>query len=270
MTRIFDGTIGIHSRMAPPSTSSTTNQAINPFSRSSVLITGASGGIGRAISQAFGAIGWYVGVHYSHNEPAAQATLERVVAAGGTGYLYQADIREAEPVRRMIDRFTNQTSGPLVLICNAGIGQGDLLVRQSEEIWDNVIATNLTGTFHCLRAMAPSLLARGGGSIIVIGSHTGFHGATGQSAYATSKAGLIGLVKTAAHEWGPENIRVNLVLPGWQNTHLTEGIFPEGSGWPDHALPRPPAIEEVVGTIVHLAQLKDVSGQVWNCDSRNL
>jgi 3-oxoacyl-[acyl-carrier protein] reductase len=235
-----------------------------------VLVTGASGGIGRAISQAFAKIGWYVGVHYYQDQPAAHTTLELVVNAGGNGDLYHADIREAESVRRMCDRFSSCASGPLALVCNAGIGQSELLVRHADEIWDNVIATNLTGTFHCLRAMAPSLLARGGGSIIVIGSHTGFHGATGQSAYATSKAGLIGLIRTAALEWGPQNIRVNLVLPGWQKTHLTEGFFPEGTGWSDHALHRPPAIEEVVGTIVRLAQLKDVSGQVWNCDSRHL
>ncbi|UVT20167.1 MAG: SDR family oxidoreductase [Nitrospira sp.] len=242
----------------------------NAVVHSAALITGASGGIGRAISQAFGRIGWYVGVHYYRNKPAAEATLDGVVKAGGTGDIYCADIREAESIRRMIDTFANRSSGPLAFICNAGIGQSDLLVRHSEEIWDNVIATNLTGTFHCLRAIAPQLFVRGGGSIIVIGSHTGFHGATGQSAYATSKAGLIGLVRTAALEWGTQNIRVNLVLPGWQKTDLTEGLFPEEHGWPDHALRRPPAIEEVVGTIVHLAQLKDVSGQVWNCDSRHL
>lgn len=242
----------------------------NPSDRPAVLITGASGGIGRAISHAFGKIGWYVGVHYYRNKPAAQATLDRVLGGGGIGDAYYADIREAESVRRMIDRFSCCTSGPLVLVCNAGIGQSELLVHHADEIWDNVIATNLTGTFHCLRAMAPSLLARGGGSIIVIGSHTGFHGATGQSAYATSKAGLIGLVRTAALEWGPQNIRVNLLLPGWQKTDLTEGIFPSDKGWLDHALRRPPVIEEVVSTIVHVAQLKDVSGQVWNCDSRHL
>ena len=236
----------------------------------SVLVTGASGGIGHAISLAFGAIGWYVGVHYAQNESAAKTTLEQVVSAGGIGEIYQANIRNASSVQIMIDRFSNQVSGPLVLICNAGIGQRHLLVRHSEEVWTDVVATNLTGTFYCLRTMAPFMLARGGGSIIVIGSHTGFHGATGQSAYATSKAGLIGLVKTAALEWGPQNIRVNLLLPGWQKTDLTEGIFPEGSGWPDHALRRSPAIEEVTGTIVRLAQLNDVSGQVWNCDSRHL
>ncbi|MEK6784412.1 MAG: SDR family NAD(P)-dependent oxidoreductase [Nitrospirota bacterium] len=238
--------------------------------RPAVLVTGASGGIGRAISQAFGKIGWYVGVHYYQNKSAAETTLDQVLKVGGTGDTYAADIRESESVRRMVDSFSSCASGPLVLVCNAGIGQSELLVRHADEIWDNVIATNLTGTFHCLRAMAPSLLARGEGSIIVIGSHTGFHGATGQSAYATSKAGLIGLVRTAALEWGPHNIRVNLLLPGWQKTDMTEGIFPSDKGWLDHALRRPPVIEEVVSTIVHVAQLKDVSGQVWNCDSRHL
>ncbi|NGZ11238.1 MAG: SDR family oxidoreductase [Nitrospira sp. LK70] len=239
-------------------------------SRPAVLVTGASGGIGRAICEGFGKAGWYVGAHYYRDKPSAEETLRQVVNAGGAGDLYPADIREAESVRRMVDRFSSCAAGPLALICNAGIGQDDLLVRHSEEIWENVIATNLTGTFHCLRAMAPALVARGGGSIIVIGSHTGFHGAKGQSAYATSKAGLIGLVRTAALEWGPQNIRVNLLLPGWQKTDLTEGIFPEGSGWPDHALHRPASLDEVIGTIVHLAQLKDVSRQVWNCDSRHL
>jgi 3-oxoacyl-[acyl-carrier protein] reductase len=118
--------------------------------------------------------------------------------------------------------------------------------------------------------MAPVLLNGGGGSIVVIGSHTGFHGAVGQAAYATSKAGLIGLVKTAAWEWGEQNIRINLLLPGWQKTRLTEGIFPEDTGWPDHALRRPTSLDEAARAVVYLAQLHDVSGQVWNCDSRHL
>ncbi len=238
--------------------------------RPAVLITGASGGIGRAISQAFGAIGWYVGLHYYQDKSAAEGTLDQVLTAGGSGDIYAADVREPESVRRMVEQFSSCTQGPIALVCNAGIGQSELLVRHADDIWDNVIATNLSGTFHCLRACAPVLLDRGGGSIIVIGSHTGFHGAKGQSAYATSKAGLIGLVRSAALEWGPQNIRVNLVLPGWQKTDLTEGIFPEESGWMDHALRRPAALDEVVGTIVHLAQVKGASGQVWNCDSRHL
>ncbi|MGQ0665833.1 MAG: SDR family NAD(P)-dependent oxidoreductase [Nitrospiraceae bacterium] len=238
--------------------------------RPAVLVTGASGGIGRAVSRAFGEMGWYVGVHYGRNKAAAQTTLRQVVAVGGAGDLYRADIRKSENVQRMIDTWCHDVSRPSALVCSAGIGLSSLVLRQQESKWAEMMATNLTGTFHCLRAMAPVLFARRGGSIVVVGSHTGFHGAAGQAAYAASKAGLIGLIKTAAQEWGPQNVRINLVLPGWQKTSLTAGIFPERGGWFDHALRRSPAIEEAARTIVYLAQLKDVSGQVWNCDSRNL
>ena len=236
-----------------------------------MLVTGASGGIGRAISLAFALAGWSVGVHYNRNKDAAEETLTQVVAAGGAGVLYEADIRESHAVQQMVEASCCQVPVPSVFICNAGIGGSHLLLRQGEEDWAAVLATNLTGTFHCLRAMAPPLLARGGGSIIVIGSHAGFQGSTGQAAYAASKAGLIGLVHTAAQEWGAGNVRVNLLLPGWQMTGLSEGAMPAGdNNWNGHALGRPPSREEVAKTVLHLAQLNDVSGQVWNCDSRIL
>ncbi|MCE9535267.1 MAG: SDR family oxidoreductase [Nitrospirae bacterium] len=233
-------------------------------------MTGASGGIGRAISLAFAAAGWTVGVHYHRNKSAAVDTLSHVKAAGGGGALYAADIRESQSVQQMVEASCRQAPMPSVFICNAGIGGSQLLRRQHEDAWADVVATNLTGTFHCLRAMAPPLLAHGGGSIVVIGSHAGFHGSIGQAAYAASKAGLIGLVQTAAKEWGTGNVRVNLLLPGWQKTGLTTGIMPEGDDCKDHMLGRPPSREEVAKTVLHLAQLNDVSGQVWNCDSRNL
>ena len=235
-----------------------------------VLVTGASGGIGRAISLAFAEAGWSVGVHYHRNTAAAEETLTQVVAAGGTGTLYEADIRESRAVEQMVEASCRQVPVPSVFVCNAGIGGSHLLLRQREENWAEVIATNLTGTFRCLRAMAPPLLAQGGGSIVVIGSYAGRHGSSGQAAYAASKAGLIGLVHSAAFEWGAGNVRVNLLLPGWQKTKLSEGAMPATDNWNDHALGRPPSREEVAKTVFHLAQLKDVSGQVWNCDSRIL
>ena len=179
-------------------------------------------------------------------------------------------MREAESVRRMINVFIKKAQKPTAFICNAGIAASRLVLRQREDEWMSVIQTNLTGTFHCLQAMAPPLLSQGGGSVVVIGSYAGCHGSTGQAAYAASKAGLIGLVKSAAQEWGPQNVRVNLLLPGWQQTGLSEGAMPGSHDWPDHALRRPPAIEEIARTIVHMAQLNDMSGQVWNCDSREL
>lgn len=238
--------------------------------RRSVLVTGASGGIGRAICRAFAAAGWYIGVHYHRRKAEAEETLRAVRVTGGTGGLFQADVREAESVRLMIETFLDKAPQPMAFICNAGIGASSLVVRQRDEEWMTVVHTNLTGTFHCLKSVAPALFAQGGGSIVVIGSHAGVHGSTGQAAYAASKAGLIGLVKTAAQEWGSQNVRVNLLLPGWHRTGLSEGAMPEDHDWPDHALRRPPALEEVARTIVHMAQLNDLSGQIWSCDSRDL
>lgn len=255
-------------RHSPPRTTSL--QTGKTRSLPAVLVTGASGGIGRAISLAFGRAGWFVGFQYRRNKGSAEATLRQIVRTGGAGALYEADVRDAHSVQQMVEAFCRQVAVPSVFVCNAGIGHSSLLIKQRVDDWAEVMATNLTGMFHCLRIMAPPLLAHGGGSIIVVGSHAGFHGSIGQAAYAASKAGLIGLVKTAAQEWGPSNIRVNLLLPGWQMTGLSEGAMPKDDGWSDHALRRPPSIEEVTRTVLHLAQLKDVSGQVWNCDSRNL
>jgi 3-oxoacyl-[acyl-carrier protein] reductase len=245
----------------------------NPQSRlhrPAVLVTGASGGIGSAICRAFGRAGWEVGLHYCRHKAAAEDILHHIVAAGGTGELYQADLRDAQSVQRMMEAFGLRSRLPSAVICNAGVGGSSLLLRQREDAWAEAIAINLTGTFHCFRAAAPVLMRHGGGSIIVIGSYAGFQGSTGQAAYAASKAGLIGLVKSAAREWGADNIRVNMLLPGWQRTALSEDAMPEDEAWTDHALRRPPSIEEVADTVVHLARLKSTSGQVWNCDSRNL
>lgn len=246
------------------------SQEHRAVSRRAVLVTGASGGIGRAISLAFGKAGWFVGIQYRRSKAGAEATLRRIARTSGSGALYEADVRTAQSVQQMVEAFCREAGVPSAFVCNAGIGHSSLVIKQRVDDWADVIATNLTGTYHCLRAMAPPLLAQGGGSIIVIGSHAGFHGSVGQAAYAASKAGLIGLVKTAAQEWGTHNVRVNLLLPGWQKTGLSEGAMPDADGWNDHSLRRSPSLDEVAQTLVHLVQLKDVSGQVWNCDSRNL
>src|SRR5262245_18454075 len=155
-----------------------------------VLVTGASGGIGRAISLAFAESGWSVAVHYHRNKTAAEGTLAQVVAAGGTGTLYEADVRESQSVQQMVEASCRLAPVPSVFICNAGIGRGQLLLRQSQGDWAEVIGTNLTGAFHCLRAMAPPLFARGGGSIVVIGSYAWYHGSRGQSGYSSQNAHL--------------------------------------------------------------------------------
>jgi 3-oxoacyl-[acyl-carrier protein] reductase len=236
----------------------------------SVLVTGASGGIGQRVSRAFADAGWHVGVHYHKGKAAAESILGRMDLAGGSGSLYEADVRDAESVQQMVKVFSKESPPPLCFVCAAGVGGGRLVVKLHEAEWADVVATNLTGIFHCLRAMAPVLQIQGGGSIVVVGSYAGYQGRAGQAAYAASKAGLVGLVKTAALEWGPDHICVNLVWPGWQATELGEKAVHARAAGEDHALRRPPALDEVAGTVVRLAQLKDISGQVWNCDSRYL
>jgi 3-oxoacyl-[acyl-carrier protein] reductase len=159
-------------------------------------------------------------------------------------------------------------NGPLnAIVCNAGTAAGHLVIRHPSEDWARIIDTNLTGTFHCIQAAADRMAVTGGGSVIVIGSYAGMQGETGQAAYASAKAGLLGLVRTAGLEWGRFNIRINLVYPGLHQTPLRPAD-PAGRTHGDHLLGRTPNREEVARTVCHLAELHDVSGQVWNLDSR--
>ena len=233
-----------------------------------VLVTGGSGGIGRAICRAFGRAGWWVAVHYRQREREAARTLDLVREAGSDGTLYQADVCSLEAVQVMVQDLVKRRDTLETLVCNAGVAMSHLVLRHPESDWMRVIETNLTGTFHSLKAGATAMVERGGGSIVVIGSYAGLHGSPGQAAYAASKAGLVGLVKSAAREWGTHNIRVNLVCPGWQETRLAEGAIPHGGDPADHVLGRHSNLEAVAQTIYHLARLQDVSGQVWNLDSR--
>jgi 3-oxoacyl-[acyl-carrier protein] reductase len=235
-----------------------------------VLVTGGSRGIGRAICQAFGQSGYQVAVHYRARKADAESTLASIVAAGVTGDLFQADVRDAVQMRQVVDAVVRRFGRLDVLICNAGIGASQFVIRQSVDQWVDVISTNLTGTFHCMQAAGNQMMKQEGGSILVVSSYAAYHGAPGQAAYAAAKAGLLGLVRTAAREWGSTNVRVNLLLPGWQQTELAGDTIPTGDALEDHCLGRTPSLDEVGKTAVYLATCRDVSGQVWNCDSRIL
>lgn len=236
----------------------------------SVLITGGSRGIGRALCVAFARAHWQVGVHYRERRAEAEHTMAVMSQDAGKSMMYQADIRDASQVDAMIKRFVASYGQLDVIICNAGISSSRLLLRLIEGEWEDILATNLTGTFHCLQAAGRQMLEQGHGSIMVVGSYAGLHGNVGQSAYAASKAGVIGLVKSAALEWGRHNIRVNAVLPGWQKTELSGAAMPDEVNLKDHVLRRTPSLESVALSVYHLATSQDMSGQVWNLDSRIL
>lgn len=187
---------------------------------------------------------------------------------GGDGRCFQADIREARQVEAMVEEFVAHWGGLDVMVCNAGQASGGLLLRLHPEQWAATIETNLTGTFHCFRAAGKVMIRQRRGSLLVVSSFAGIRGQAGQTAYAASKAGLLGLVKTAAKEWGRHNVRVNAVLPGWHRTALSEHAIPSSNDLHDHMLGRTGDLGAVARAIYHLTLLEDASGQVWNLDSR--
>jgi 3-oxoacyl-[acyl-carrier protein] reductase len=236
--------------------------------RQTVLVVGGSGGIGRAICLAFGRAGWQIGVHARTRQRDAARTVAAVEKHGGPGLALQADIRDAKQVQEMVAHLMDRWKRLDALVFCAGQASSALVMRASLEDWMAMMAVNLTGAFHCLQASGAVMVPRRCGSIVVVGSLSSVQGQQGQAAYAAAKAGLLGLVKTAAKEWGPHNVRVNAVFPGWHKTVLSGEAFPDTLG--DHALGRTPGLGEVARSIVHLEQSEDVSGQIWNFDSRIL
>jgi 3-oxoacyl-[acyl-carrier protein] reductase len=235
---------------------------------STVLVTGASGGIGRAVSCEFARAGWRVAVHYFNHREEAERTCGQVKDIGAEGFIFQSDVRDPTSVRRLVQDIVARWGRLDMLIANAGLALSALLLRVAEVEWTDVVETNLTGTFHCLQAAAQVMQQQRHGAILIIGSYAGMQGHPGQAAYAAAKAGLTGLMKTAAREWGPHNVRVNMVLPGWQMTDLAASAKTDRVK--DHMLGRTTGLPEVARAIHILAQLPDASGQIWNLDSRIL
>lgn len=233
-----------------------------------VLVTGASRGLGRAIAVGFGRAGDRVVVNYRTDAVEAERTVRAVAEAGGTAVAYQADVRDAKSVAAMVAATMDRWGRLDILVCNAAATENRLLLRVSDEAWDRVVATTLTGAFHCLQQTGAIMQRQRAGAVILLGSLAGLQGLAGQAPYAAAKAGLLGLMKTAAREWGDAGVRVNAILPGWHATALT--------GFHDDPAPAP--FEPVLGHgttptavadfVIALAAMPNVSGQVFTLDSR--
>lgn len=182
--------------------------------RKVALVTGASGIIGGAIAQALGSAGFRVAVHYRHGKESAVAVVERIVAAGGEASAVEADLSRQESVAPMFERIEHQFGPVDYLVNNAGINRDVLLAFMSEEQWDEVIDTNLRGTYLCSRLALPGMMRRGSGAICNIVSPAGIRGQSGQCNYSASKGGMIAFTKALSREVGPFHIRVNAICPG--------------------------------------------------------
>jgi 3-oxoacyl-[acyl-carrier protein] reductase len=192
-----------------------------------VLITGASRGIGKAIAETCVKQGAIVAFTYLSSEEKARALEAELTANGGTAKGFRSDASKFDEAQQLVDDVVAAFGTVDVLVNNAGITRDTLLMRMTEEQWDEVINTNLKSAFNLTKAVQKPMLKARSGSIINMSSVVGVKGNAGQSNYAASKAGLIGFTKSIAAELGSRNIRCNAIAPGFIETEMTEVLDQE-------------------------------------------
>ena len=191
------------------------------------LVTGASSGLGKAIALRLASDGYHVLVHYNKNKDGAEDTLSLIKKNNGTAEIIKFDIKSREDGEAVLERYfteINPDSNLSVLVNNAGITKDDLTGFMSDENFEEVIQTNLVGTFYLLRWAIKKMIRYRSGSIVNITSLSGQTGNVGQINYAASKAGITAMTKTLAMEVGSRNIRVNSVAPGIIETDMINQI----------------------------------------------
>lgn len=197
------------------------------------IVTGGATGIGRATALELARHGVHIAFNYLDNgdgriEADAERTANELRRMQVTVVCRPCDVRDTESVNAFVAEADQALSGLHILINNAGIARDRALWRMEDDEWRDVLDTNLTGTFNMIRAIAPILRAQQHGKIVNIASVHGLRSEFGLSNYAASKAGIIGLTRSAAVELGPSNVNVNAVAPGYiRTTRLTDGVSPE-------------------------------------------
>lgn len=192
------------------------------FEKKIVLVTGAGRGIGASIAKRFASEGAEVIVNYSGNDEAAQKTVDEITATGGQAQKYKCSVNDSESVKVMIDEIIKKFGRIDILVNNAGITKDGLMLRMTDEDFDRVIDVNLKGTFNCTKYVSKYMLKQKSGKIINISSVVGLSGNAGQVNYSASKAGIIGITKSAAKELSSRGITVNAVAPGYVDTDMTK------------------------------------------------
>lgn len=225
------------------------------------IVTGAAGLLGTALVQALAAGGWRVAAAGHSSVPGT---------AGDAVWPTRCDVTDPAAVNALVDGAVARWGRLDALIANAGIARDAMLPRLDVAAWDEVMAVNLRGAFLCARAALRPMLRQRGGHLLFIGSHAARGGGAGRSAYAASKAGLIGLAQSLAREVGGRNIRANVLLPGVLPGGLAAGLDAEqvAAMTSSKALPRADDPAEAARFAVQLLATRDISGQVFALDSR--
>ena len=233
------------------------------------VITGAARGIGRVIAERLLEAGAAVALVDLVEETVAQAAAE-VGKKGGSARGYRCDVSSYDDAEAVGGRILADFGRVDILVNNAGITKDRLLVRMTPEDWGQVIAVNLTGAFNVTKVFAPPMLKQRAGSIVNIASVVGQAGNAGQTNYAASKAGMIGMTKSLAREFAARGVRVNAVAPGFIRTAMTDALAEDVQAQMKQAIPlgrlgEPGDVADVVMFLVSdLAGY--VTGQVINCD----
>jgi len=234
------------------------------------LVTGASRGIGRAIAVALAKAGADVAINYAGNAEAAKQTENLCAAYGVNTLVIKADVANAEECKSMIDCVKAHFGKLDILVNNAGITRDKLMIGMSETDFTEVIDTNLKGSFLCMQLASKLMIKQRYGRIINLSSVVGLHGNVGQVNYAASKAGVIGMTKSAAKELASRNITVNAVAPGMIETDMTAVIPEKAKEAMMAGIPagRAGAPEEIADMVAFLASDKAayITGQVISVD----
>ena len=191
------------------------------------LITGAGRGIGAKIALTLAAEGTDIAVVDYSDEAAAKETMDALAAAGVTARYYKCDVSDFNATKEVVDRVVKDFGKIDILVNNAGITADKLLMRMDESDWDRVLNINLKGCFNMVRHVTPYMMRKRYGRIVSISSVVGLMGNAGQANYSASKAGIIGLTKTVAKEFGSRGVTANAVAPGFIKTAMTDALTEE-------------------------------------------
>lgn len=234
------------------------------------LITGASKGIGRAIAARYAEHGANVAFTYLSSVEKGQALEKELEAFGVKAKGYRSDASDFKAAQELIDAVVADFGSLDILVNNAGITRDNLLMRMTEEMWDEIMNVNLKSCFNTVKASARTFMKQRNGSIINMSSVVGVKGNAGQGNYAASKAGIIGFTKSIALELGSRNIRCNAIAPGFIETEMTEALDEKTvQGWRDGIpLKRGGKPEDVADACVYLGSEMSayVTGQVLHVD----